>query len=168
MSDINFDDDLAPRRITSKTPRRRRNEDYDNDDDFGGTTLETSRTQEPEEKPARRDKKQDNSNRPTQAISGWDDDSMTGSQMPKNTSSRRRLSNELDSGNDKKAKLKSNYDEVEDNIPQIPDLEETNDFDDMAFQVADAPDVQVHQISSYKELDKEFFKEKAFQFLVGH
>jgi hypothetical protein len=26
--------------------------------------------------------------------------------------------------------------------------------------------VQVHQISTYKELDKEFFKEKAFQFLV--
>ena len=26
--------------------------------------------------------------------------------------------------------------------------------------------VQVHQLSTYKELDKEFFKEKAFQFLV--
>ena len=28
--------------------------------------------------------------------------------------------------------------------------------------------VQVHQISTYKELDKEFFREKAFQFLEGN
>ena len=52
-------------------------------------------------------------------------------------------------------------------IPAIPDLEETNEIEDMAFQVADAPEVQVHQLSTYKELDKEFFKEKAFQFLVS-
>ncbi len=30
------------------------------------------------------------------------------------------------------------------------------------------PSVQVHQISTYKELDREFFKEKAFQFLEGN
>lgn len=62
------------------------------------------------------------------------------------------------------------YNEDTENIPEIPDLEdnETESTEDMAFQVAEAPDVQVHQISTYKELDKEFFREKAFQFLEGN
>ncbi|CAF1004881.1 unnamed protein product [Brachionus calyciflorus] len=69
----------------------------------------------------------------------------------------------------RKLNLKDMNQNEENEIPEIPDLEETADqADDLAFQIAEAPDVQVHQIATYKELDKEFFKEKAFQFLEGN
>ncbi|RNA32055.1 intraflagellar transport 43 -like protein [Brachionus plicatilis] len=69
----------------------------------------------------------------------------------------------------RKLNLKEMNQIEENEIPEIPDLEEIPDpVEDIAFQVAEAPDVQVHQIATFKELDKEFFREKAFQFLEGN
>ena len=49
----------------------------------------------------------------------------------------------------------------EDDLPVIPDLEEA-EKEDFAQRVADAPNVAVNRVDTYKELDSDLFKHAAF------
>ena len=49
----------------------------------------------------------------------------------------------------------------EDDLPVIPDLEEV-EREDMAQRIADAPNVAVNRVDTYKELDSDLFKHAAF------
>ena len=51
--------------------------------------------------------------------------------------------------------------EEEDDLPIIPDLEEV-EKEDFAQRVADAPNVAVNRVDTYKELDSDLFKHAAF------
>ena len=55
---------------------------------------------------------------------------------------------------------KSDASEEED-LPIIPDLEEV-EREDMAQRIADAPNVAVNRVDTYKELDSDLFKHAAF------
>jgi len=55
---------------------------------------------------------------------------------------------------------KSDVSEEED-LPIIPDLEEV-EREDMAQRIADAPNVAVNRVDTYKELDSDLFKHAAF------
>ena len=51
--------------------------------------------------------------------------------------------------------------EEEEDLPIIPDLEEV-EKEDFAQRVADAPNVAVNRVDTYKELDSDLFKHAAF------
>ena len=51
--------------------------------------------------------------------------------------------------------------EEEEELPIIPDLEEV-EKEDFAQRVADAPNVAVNRVDTYKELDSDLFKHAAF------
>ena len=51
--------------------------------------------------------------------------------------------------------------EEEDDLPIIPDLEEV-EKEDFAQRVADAPNVAVNRVDTYRELDSDLFKHAAF------
>lgn len=52
-------------------------------------------------------------------------------------------------------------DDDDDDLPIIPDLEEV-EKEDFAQRVADAPNVAVNRVDTYKELDSDLFKHAAF------
>ena len=49
----------------------------------------------------------------------------------------------------------------DDELPVIPDLEEV-EKEDLALKVAEAPNVAVNRVDTYKELDNDLFKQAAF------
>lgn len=51
--------------------------------------------------------------------------------------------------------------EESDDEPMIPDLEEVEQ-EDFALKVADAPNMAVNRVATYKELDNDLFKHAAF------
>ena len=51
--------------------------------------------------------------------------------------------------------------EGEEDLPVIPDLDEV-EKEDLAQRVADAPNVAVNRVDTYKELDSDLFKHAAF------
>ncbi|QQP50726.1 hypothetical protein FKW44_011841, partial [Caligus rogercresseyi] len=62
------------------------------------------------------------------------------------------------------SKSKSGFfdvDEEDDVIPIIPDLEDVQE-EDLVAQVAEAPNVSVNRVASYKELDNDLLKHAAF------
>ena len=51
--------------------------------------------------------------------------------------------------------------ESDDDLPIIPDLEEV-EKEDLVLKVAEAPNVAVNRVDTYKELDNDLFKQAAF------
>ena len=58
-------------------------------------------------------------------------------------------------------KQEEQEEEEEEDLPIIPDLEEV-EKEDFAQRVADAPNVAVNRVATYKELDSDLFKHAAF------
>lgn len=187
--DIDFDKESS--RSARKNSSRRR-KDLDDDDNLDSVLdsalVSTSASSKPQPQPRKKDRNNDSSrdnkdSNAIKAVSGWgedDDDLNTFNDAPTEKKPHRREPGQgvsMDFGSDQKPapvnqrqfNQRELNDQEEIEIPEIPDLEEQEEpVEDMAFKIAEAPDVQVHQISTYKELDKEFFKEKAFQFLEGN
>ncbi|XP_067939197.1 intraflagellar transport protein 43 homolog [Watersipora subatra] len=155
MDDIDFDDTIT-KKASARKGRRARDADID---DIINDALPSNKTPQADKSPK--------SGRPAMRKGGWgDDDELDAGASSKSKSGRRRGEHVEETINTGFSKFDDDDDGSDNDIPVIPDLEETV-TEDHSAQIAIAPSVAVNKVTSYQDLDKDLQRTAQFSMMDG-